>query len=109
MNTHDTLKDAQRRWAEICATSDVGLWWIADDVRQLWPGAPEEQIRLETLRAIRPLLNDGSLRAVNLLPGGSYQPWEGSVDEHLARIDAEWAALKRPPDLGDIVWFIGTR
>ncbi len=30
-------------------------------------------------------------------------------EEQLARIDAEWAALGRPPDIGDIVWFIGPR
>ncbi len=109
MNISDALEDARKRWVETCANSDVGLWWIADDVRQLRPGASEDEIRLETLHALRPLLNQGSLRAAKLLPGGSYQPWEGSVEEQLARIDAEWAALGHPPDIGDIVWFIGSR
>jgi hypothetical protein len=109
MNSNDALEDARRRWVETCKSSDVGLWWIADDVRQLRPGAPENEIRLETLRALRPLLNQGKLQAARLLPGGTYQLWEGSVEEQLARIDAEWAALEHPPDIGDIVWFIGPR
>jgi hypothetical protein len=109
MNTNDALEDARKLWVETCASSDVGLWWIADDVRQMRPGAPEEEIRLETLRALRPLLNQGSLRAARLLPGGAYQLWEGAVEEQLARISAEWAALGRSPDIGDIVWFIGAR
>ncbi|HEX8701728.1 MAG TPA: hypothetical protein VF815_23065 [Myxococcaceae bacterium] len=109
MNTTDALEDARKRWVETCASSDVGLWWIADDVRQLKPGASENEIRLETLRALRPLLIQGALRAARLLPGGSYQLWAGSVEEQLARIDAEWAALGRSPDIGDIVWFIGAR
>jgi hypothetical protein len=109
MNIIDALEDVRRRWVETCTTSDVGLWWIADDVRQLRPGAPEHEIRLETLRALRPLLQQGSLRAAKLLPGGSYQLWGGSTEEQLAKIDEEWAALGRPPDIGDIVWFIGAR
>ncbi len=109
MNSHDALEGARKRWLEASTSSDVGLWWIADDVRQLRPGASEDEIRLETLRALRPLLKQGSLRAVSLLPGGSYQPWEGSAEEQLSMIDAKWAALGRPPDIGDIVWFIGAR
>lgn len=109
MNIHDALERARRQWVEACASSDVGLWWIADDVRQLRPGASEDEIRLETLRALHPLLKQGSLRAARLLPGGSYQLWEGSVEEQLARMEAEWAALGRPPGIGDIVWLIGAR
>lgn len=109
MSTSDALEDARKRWVELCASSDVGLWWIADDVRQLRPGASEHEIRVETLRALRPLLDRGLLRAAILLPGGAYQLWEGSVEEQLARIDAQWAALGRPPDIGDIVWFLGAR
>ncbi|HVG60978.1 MAG TPA: hypothetical protein VNA24_20635 [Hyalangium sp.] len=109
MNTNDALEDARRRWVETCASSDVGLWWVADDIRQLMPGAPEHEIRSETLRALRPLLQQGSLRAAKLLPAGSYQLWGDSIEEQLARIDEEWAALGRPPDIGDIVWFIGAR
>lgn len=104
-----TLEDIQQGWIDAGAGSDLGLWWLADDIRELRRGASEEEIRRETLRAVRPLLERGLLRAVDLLPGGAFQPWQGSIDEQLARIEAEWAVLSRPPDLGDIVWFIGPR
>lgn len=104
-----TLEEVGKRWVDACAGSDVGLWWLADDIRQLRPDASEGEIRQETLRALRPLLSQDSLRAVSLLPGGAYRSWEGSVDEQLARIETEWALLGRPPDIGEIVWFIGAR
>jgi hypothetical protein len=107
MSIDEELEDARARWAKAAADSDIGLWWIADDIRQLQPGASEEEVRRETLRALRPLLSQGLLRAVNLLPGGTYQAWDGSVDGQLARIELEWARLGRPPDIGDVVWFIG--
>lgn len=109
MSDQHKVQDAQRGWVRDASSSDLGLWWLAADIRELRPGAPENEVRLETLRAVRPLLTSGALRAVHLLPGGSFEPWEGSVEEQLARMDAEWAALGRPPDLGDIVWFIGAR
>jgi hypothetical protein len=109
MNLERRLKEATERWIKESSQSDVGLWWIADDVRQLRMGASEEEIRHETLQALRPLLENGQLRAVDLLPGGTYRPWQGSIDEQLDRLDSAWASLGRPPDIGEIVWFIGPR
>jgi hypothetical protein len=109
MMTDEELESLRVSWSQACAGSDVGLWWVADDVRQLQPRASEEEVRLETLRALRPLLTAGTLRAVSLLPGGAYHAWEGSVDEQLARIDRAWATAGRPPDIGEVVWFIGVR
>lgn len=109
MSDQQKVEDAQRGWVRDARSSDLGLWWLAADIRELWPGIPENEVRLETLRALRPLLASGALRAVQLLPGGAFELWEGSVEEQLARMDAEWATLGRAPDLGDIVWFIGPR
>jgi hypothetical protein len=109
MSDPQKVEDAQRGWIRDASSSDLGLWWLAADIRELRPGAPEHEVRLETLRALRPLLARGALRAIHLLPGGAFELWAGSVEEQLARMDAEWAALGRPPDLGDIVWFIGAR
>ena len=107
MSIDEELEEVRMRWVKTGAESDIGLWWIADDVRQLNPGSSEDEIRHDTLRALRPLLSKGLLWAVDLLPGGAYRPWAGTVDEQLARIDSEWARLGRAPDIGDIVWFIG--
>ncbi|ATB32458.1 hypothetical protein [Melittangium boletus] len=109
MSDQQTVEDIQRGWARDAMSSDLGLWWLAADIREWRPGATEDEVRLETLSALRPLLTSGALRAVHLLPGGAFAPWEGTAEEQLARMDAEWAALGRRPDLGDIVWFIGAR
>jgi len=103
------LEDVKRQWVEACQTSDVGLWWVARDVRELMPQASEDDVRRVTLSALRPLLAEGKIRAVSMQPLGKFDVWKGSVDEQLARIDAEWRDLARPPDLGDVVWFIGER
>jgi len=109
MSDQQQVEDAQRGWVRDARRSDLGLWWLAADIRELRPGLSENEVRLETLRALRPLLASGALRAVHLLPGGAFELWDGSVEDQLARMDAEWASLGRAPDLGDIVWFIGPR
>ncbi|HZI08726.1 MAG TPA: hypothetical protein VEZ71_32210 [Archangium sp.] len=109
MINDEKVQALQLSWVEQGADSDIGLWWVAEDIRQTMPGASEKEIRSETLRVLRPVLKSGTLRAVDLLPGGHFQPWAGSVEEQLARIDQEWAQLEAPPSLGDIVWFIGPR
>jgi hypothetical protein len=98
------------RWERECDTSDVGLWWIADDVREALPGdSSEEDVRREALAFIRDLLSRTSVRASDVLPGGEFVPWSGSIGEQLDRIEAAWANLGRQPNIGDVVWFIGRR
>lgn len=101
------IEEAQCGWARKCVGNELGLWWAARDVRERLPGASEEEIRRETLAALRPLLRDGTLRAADAFPNGAFRPWRGSVEEQLARIDSEWRKLGRRPTIGDIVWFIG--
>jgi hypothetical protein len=35
------------RWVEAGADSEIGLWWIADDIRQLRPDASELRLAKE--------------------------------------------------------------
>jgi hypothetical protein len=78
-------------------------------MRELMPDAPEEDIRRESLAALRPLLTSGAIRAATPLPDGEFELWEGSTDEQLSRIDLEWRRLGRQPTIGDIVWLVGPR
>jgi hypothetical protein len=105
-----TLSSRQRQWVEEAKTSDLGFWWIVDDVRELLPaGASDADLRTLVSRALLPLLESGELRPVTLVSNGGYLAWPGSPQEILARIDARWMKLKHEPDVGDIVWFIGPR
>ena len=99
----------RKRWVLEGADSDLGLWWVADDVRQcLGADATEDEVRTATLDALRPLLESGRLRAVTLRDGGAFELWSGVVEHQLARVSEGWRAVG-VPGIGDVVWFIGRR
>ena len=103
-----TIEVLQERWRREAAGSDLGLWWPADDVREiLGAGVSEERVRQVTLQTLEPLLRDGSLRACDLTGQANFRSWPGSVDTWLSRIDREWKALGEQPSIGDMVWFVG--
>jgi len=104
------LGELQRSWCIEAEESDLGLWWLADDVRAKLPdGVSEEEVIERTVAAVRPLLEAGALTAVTLDEFGSYAEWPGTVCEILDRIQTEWRMLQRAPQIGDVVWFIGCR
>lgn len=104
------IESVQGRWVKEAEDSDLGLWWLADDVREfLGAEASEAVVRERTLEFVKPLLESGQLRAVDLLSGGRFREWGGEVSEQLARISEAWARLERRPRIGDIVTFIGLR
>jgi hypothetical protein len=69
--------------------------------------ASDEHVRETVLQMLKPLLEQGKLRAVDLVAGGSFAEWPGTPAEQRTRIDSEWRALGRDVDIGDIVWFVG--
>lgn len=107
--TNVDFKAIHERWVMEGSKSDLGLWWLADDLREiLGDDAAEEEVRAATLEALRPLLESGKLRAVTLAEGGKFEVWAGDVDQQLASIAEGWRTVGRP-DIGDVVWFIGER
>jgi len=100
----------QKSWVTIAEESDLGLWWLAADVRGLLGiEASEAQVREHTIRLLKPLLESGELRAVDLLPRGRCREWTDDVAGQLMKIEEEWKGLSRTPSIGDIVCFIGPR
>ena len=99
----------RRRWIVEGAESDLGLWWLADDLREALPSASsEEEVRTATLAALRPLLESHALTAVTLSDDGQFEVWPGTVEQVIARIEAGWRDVG-VPDIGDVVWFFGER
>ena len=50
------VESIQRRWLVESVESDMGLWWLASDLREaLGEDASEEQVRIATIEAVRPL------------------------------------------------------
>lgn len=84
----------------------MGLWWLAEDVRDLLgPDQAEEHVASETLRAPEPLLEARAMMPCDLRGPGYFVPWVGSPEEHAGRILDAWKKLDEP-DIGDIVWFV---
>jgi hypothetical protein len=103
------LEKLGEQWVVESAESDLGLWWLADDLREcLGDEATEEEVLTATLAALRPLLESGRLRAVTLLKGGEFEVWRGEVTQQLSRVAEAWRAVGKPT-IGDVVWFIGER
>jgi hypothetical protein len=83
----------------------VGLWQVVSAVVHDYQVSSPADIRRLTMEIVRGLLASG-FEAVDLRPGGGRIPWaDQRLDVVLARIDHEWDALGKEPDVGDIVWF----
>jgi len=107
--TQINLDALRERWAAEGADSDLGLWWLADDLRTVLGNASTEaEVRSATLEVLRPLLESGQLRAVSMLEGGKFAIWTDDVNRQLEIISDRWKQVGKP-DIGDIVWFIGER
>jgi hypothetical protein len=87
-----------------CRTDYVGIWSILWNVRREFPEAPGEH-RALTLRLAARLMEKGATIGEFVKDAAGkprFAPWPGSSREALERIDAEWTALGRDPDIGDI-------
>jgi len=103
------LESIRRRWDTEGTDSDLGLWWLADDVREvLGDNATEDEVCAATIEAVRPLLESGKLQAADLLEGGQFETWSGDIDQQIARIVEGWQTVGKPT-IGDVVWFVGNR
>ena len=87
-----------------CEVDYVGLWWLANSVRELLP-ANDPSVIDETLALLGPPLEAGRIIAGQF---GTYvfEEWKISPAEIISEIKREWTELGRDPDIGEIVWFV---
>jgi hypothetical protein len=97
----------------------VGLWSIIWQIRhelndEEYPRREEDradpgEVRSVTLRLLQDLLQDGLVKAGFPTPDGrGFEPWSLEPHEVIRRINSEWDALGREPNIGEIVWFTAT-
>ena len=87
----------------------VGVWEVIRRVRQECPGLSAEEVRRTTLHTVKQLLDQRLIDVGGALrEDGTLTPWDVSVEEALARIDAAWTELGREPDVWDIGWLVTT-
>lgn len=97
-------------WIIGYAARDTGQYEKGEDeLLTPWPITDPLEVKIKTLALVRDLLNTKVLQAGQLGDGGiSIDPWRIPVNEVIDRIDREWSALGKLPDVEhDIVW-LGT-
>ncbi|MBA2344827.1 MAG: hypothetical protein H0V83_07070 [Rubrobacter sp.] len=85
----------------------VGLWkllWVVEAEAELGDAEPEA-VRLGTLGVIAELLKGGYAFAGDPDGRDGFDPWALTEEQALTRIEREWDALGREPDIAEIAWF----
>ena len=101
--THD---DVLESLAEECHADHVGLWEILEAVRFDLGSTNPSETRALTLRLVRSLLQERGMQVGHPAPDGRhFIPWELPPDQAVSRIEKEWSALGRDPNIGEVAWF----
>ena len=101
-----TPDDVLESLVEECHEDHVGLWRIVNAVRfDLGPADPA-QTRALTLRLVRSLLHERGVQVGSPTPDGRhFVTWGLTPDQAVSRIEEEWRALGREPNIGEVAWF----
>jgi hypothetical protein len=91
---------------EECREDHVGLWRIVNAVRFDLGSTDSVHTRTTALRLVRSLLQERGVQVGHPTPDGRhFVPWDLPPDQAVRRIEAEWAALGREPNIGELAWF----
>jgi hypothetical protein len=91
--------------AEECRADHVGLWEVVHAVKFDMDVTDPGKVRELTLRLVRQLLQEHGMKVGQPAPDGrSFLAWDLSPDEAIDRIEQEWSALGREPDIGELAW-----
>jgi hypothetical protein len=101
-----TPEDVLECLVEECREDHVGLWRIVNAVRFDLGSADPVQTRATALGLVRSLLHERGMQVGHPAPDGRhFLPWNLSPDQAVSRIDREWSALGRDPNIGEVAWF----
>ncbi|HEV3263318.1 MAG TPA: hypothetical protein VG013_41165 [Gemmataceae bacterium] len=101
-----TPDDVLESLAEECRVDHVGLWEIVDAVRFDLGSTSAPETRALTLRLVRSLLFERGMQVGHPAPDGRhFVSWDLPPDQALSRIEKEWSALGREPNIGEVAWF----
>lgn len=101
-----TPEEVVESLVEECQEDYVGLWRIVNAVRFDLGSADAAQTRAMTLRLVRSLLQERGMQVGWPAPDGRrFLPWDLTSEHAIHRIENEWAALGRDPNIGELAWF----
>ena len=91
---------------EECHQDHVGLWEIVNAVQFDLGSKEPTETRALTLQLVRSLLHNPGIQVGHPAPDGrNFISWDLPPDEALRRIEQEWSALGREPNIGEVAWF----
>jgi hypothetical protein len=101
-----TPEDVLKSLVEECREDHVGLWRIVNAVRYDLGATGSQDVRAMTLRLVHSLLHERGMQIGHpAADGRHFIPWGLPPDQALSRIEQEWVALGREPDIGELAWF----
>jgi hypothetical protein len=101
-----TPEDVLESLTEECYEDHVGLWRIVNAVRFDLGSASPSETRELTLRLVECLLGERGMEVGQPAPNGrQFISWGLTPQQALSRIEQEWSALGRDPNIGEVAWF----
>lgn len=96
---HELLARGEDDWVMAAEVA-----WIA---KSLGDAESEDDVRRLGTRLVRDVLEDGLMRIGTVTDGG-FLEWDETPAEAAARVEREWAALGRSPEMGELFWLMNT-
>ncbi len=102
MTQHDVMEGLLYE----CDVDHVGLWELVRAAQDDLGAKNPEETRQLTLELVHQMLEHPEILVGYPTPDGrNFSPWNVTPDEALTRIEQEWSALGRCPDIGEVAWF----
>jgi hypothetical protein len=103
-----TIEEVKKDLIIECSEDEVGLWVVLWYVHNYVKIDDPEERRQITLKIVYDLLKEELIQAIDPYQRDPYEMWSLSPEETIARIEREWDALGREPNIAEIVEFITT-
>ena len=101
-----TPDDVLESLVEECHADHVGLWEVVNAVHFDLGLTDPSQTRALTLRLVQRLVHERGIQVGHPTPDGRhFVSWGLPPDQAVSRIEREWSALGREPDIGEVAWF----
>ncbi len=101
-----TPEDVLEQLVEECHKDHIGLWEVVSAVQFDLGSATSEETRALSLRLVDHLLKERGMLVGHPAPDGRhFISWGLPPDQALSRIEREWSALGREPNIGEVAWF----
>jgi hypothetical protein len=100
-----TATDVLESLVEECHRDHVGLWEVVHAARLDLGALTPAETQATSLQLVRGMLDRGMYVGFPAPDGKGFLRWNVSADIAMRRIEQEWSALGREPNIGEIAWF----